>query len=357
MHTSANTLDLIKSVLSSGPRGLGTKTTNVAGMINRPDQESDTELRHRLPYRNDVALGEELNDRLLRWAESIGLYDGHLDYLRKCNFGRYVMLTYAFSDDRERLFLAGQAMLALFGLDDYFVDDKRAGSTLDMVGRNLSLCMSALDEPFFTPQYNQDTHQGLSAHPVHVALREYIAKTAKFGTPQQVARVRHEDMCLFVAMCQESSWRINKMVAPVWEYLGGRQMNGFTPCLTMIDIVEGYELPHNVYSMPQVRQVVKIAGLICVMVNDLVSSAKEEEAGVHQFGIREAIVTEEGCSFDDAHKKGVRLHNDLLRIFEDECAKLMVYATPELRMYLIGLEAWIAGSHRWHTTSDRYSGK
>ncbi len=357
MQTTTNTHDLLRRVLSSGLKGLGTKTTNIASILNRPDQESDTELRHRPPYRDDVALGESLNERLLKWAEDIGLYEGHLDYLRKCNFGRYVMLTYAFSEDRERLFLAGQAMLALFGLDDYFVDDKRAGSTLDMVGRNLSLCMSALDEPFFTPKYNDDTNNGLGVHPVHVALREYIGKTAKYGTPQQVARVRHEDMCLFVAMCQESSWRINKMVAPVWEYLGGRQMNGFTPCLTMIDIVDAYELPHNIYSLPQVRQVVKIAGLICVMVNDLVSSEKEEEAGVHQFGIREAIQKEEGCSFEAAHRMGVRLHNDLLRIFEDECAKLMVYATPELRRYLIGLEAWIAGSHLWHTTSKRYSGE
>src|SRR5436309_15790370 len=113
MHSTANTLDLINSVLSSGPSGLGTKTTNVAAILNRPDQESDSVLRHRLPYRDDERLGDELNERLLTWAESIGLYDGHLDYLRKCNFGRYVMLTYAFSEDRERLFMAGQAMLAL----------------------------------------------------------------------------------------------------------------------------------------------------------------------------------------------------------------------------------------------------
>ncbi|NRA10626.1 MAG: hypothetical protein HRT57_01565 [Crocinitomicaceae bacterium] len=355
MHSNVNSLDLIKSVLSSGPTGLGTKTTNISAILNRPDLESDTELRHRLPYRMDEPLGEELNEKLMAWAESINLYEGHLDYLRKCNFGRYVMLTYPFSQDRERLFLAGQAMLALFGLDDYFVDDSRSGSTLDMVGRNLSMCMSAMDEPFLTGRYNEDTRNGLS-HPVHVALRQYMAGTAKFGTPQQVGRVRHENMCLLVAMCQESSWRMSKMVAPVWEYLGGRQMNGFTPCLTMIDIVDGYELSHNVYSTPEVRKVVKLAGLICVMINDLVSSEKEDEAGVHQYGIREAIEKEEGCTFKEAHKIGVRFHNDLLRMFENETAKLMVFATPELRQYLVGLEAWIAGNHEWHITSDRYSG-
>ncbi len=133
-------------------------------------------------------------------------------------------------------------------------------------------------------------------------------------------------------------------------------MNGLTTCIAMIDIVEAYELPHNVYSLPDVRRVVKIAGLITVLVNDLVSSKKEEEAGLDQFGIREAIQHEVGCSFEEAHKMGIRLHNELFRIFEDESAKLMVYATPELRRFLIGVEGWIAGNYRWHMTSDRYSG-
>ena len=356
MHSVTNTpLDLINRVLSSGPTGLGTKTTNIAALINRPDQESDTELRHRAPYRIDEELGKELNERLLTWAEHIGLYEGHLDYLRKCDFGRYVMLTFAFSEDRERLFMAGQAMLALFGLDDYFVDDKRSGATLDMVGRNLSLCMSALDTPYLTPHYDEMTAKAMNANPVFVALQEYIGNVARHGTPQQVARNRHEDMCLFVAMCQESSWRMNQHVAPVWEYLGGRQQNGFTPLLALIDVVEGYELPHNIYSHPDVRRVVKVVGLLTVIVNDLVSAEKEEEAGVYQFGVREAIQKEEGCSFEEANRKGIRLHNDLLRIYEDESSKLMVYATPELRKYLIGLEAWIAGNHLWHFTSERYN--
>lgn len=355
-NTTDNTTDLLKSVLFSGLRGLGTNTANIAAILNRPDKESDTELRHRMPYRDDVALGEELNERLVKWAERLGMYEGYLDYLRKCNFGRCTMLTFAFAEDRERLFLAGQANVALFGVDDYFVDDERVGVTHDMVGRNLSLCMSAIDEPALTPFYNEETRKGLN-HPIHLGLKEYIANAARLGTPAQVARLRHEDMCLFLGMCHEASWRMNKTISTVWEYLGCRQMNGLTTCIAMIDIVEGYELSHNLYSLPQVRQVVKIAGLITVLVNDLVSSKKEEEAGVNQFGIREAIQKETGCTFDEAHRMGVRLHNELFRIFEDESAKLMVYATPELRKFLMGIEAWIAGNYRWHFTSDRYSGK
>jgi len=354
MDSTADVLDRIKRIIADGPSGLGTKSNNIAAFINRPDEESDTELRHRQPYRDDPALGEELNERLVRWAEKLGLYEGHLDYLRKCNFGRCVMLTFPFSEDRERLFFAGQANVSLFGLDDYFVDDGRAGASHEMVGRNLSLAMSAIDEPCLTPKYNKETDNGMHAHPVLVSLREYIANAENLGTPQQVARLRHEDMCLFLGMCHEASWRMKKMIAPVWEYLGGRQMNGLTTCIAMIDIVEGYEVPHNTYSSPKVRQVVKIAGLITVLVNDLVSSKKEEEAGANQFGIREAIQLEEGCTFEEAHRKGIRLHNELFRIFEDESAKLMTYATPELRKFLIGIDGWIAGNYRWHMTSERY---
>ena len=170
---------------------------------------------------------------------------------------------------------------------------------LEEVGRNLSLAMSAIDYPFFNARYNADTDAALKDHPILASLIEYIENTSRFATPQQVARLRHEDMCLFLGMLHETSWRMNNTIAPVWEYLGCRQMNSLTTCIAMIDIVEGYELPHNIYSMTKVRQVVKLAGLITVLVNDLVSSKKEEEAGLDQYGIREAIQKEEGCDFHD----------------------------------------------------------
>ncbi len=350
----AKSLNLLNSVISGGPTGLGTKSFKIASAMKGSHYDSDTELRGRPAYRNDPALGKELNDRLMVWAESIGLYEGHIDYLRKCDFGGYVMLTHAFSYDRERLFLAGQSMVALFALDDYFVDDHRNGAPLEDVPRNLSLCMTALDDPHSTPLYESQTQEHMQSNPGFVSLQHYIQNTIKLGTTKQVARVRHEDMALFVSMCHESHWRINKHIAPVWEYLSCRQPNGFTACLALIDVVDGYELPHNIYSLPAVRRIVKIAGLVTVMVNDLVSKEKEIEAAVHQFGIVEALQKEHGISFEEAHKMGVRFHNDLMQIFEDESRELSVFATPELRRFLIGLEAWVAGSRVWHQTSERY---
>lgn len=156
--------------LLAGPPDLVTRATRISGAWNAPDR-TDSELHGSPPVRIDEPLGREINAMLMSWAESIGLYPGHLDYLEACDFGRYAMLTHPNTDDRDRLFLVGQSMIALFALDDYYVDDKRSGATLDQVGRNLSLCMSALDVPFLTDKYDDDTAKGIEADPVLVSLR------------------------------------------------------------------------------------------------------------------------------------------------------------------------------------------
>jgi hypothetical protein len=44
--------------------------------------------------RDDEALGEEVNDRLVDWAGQVGIYPGQLDRVRAANFGRLMMLTH-----------------------------------------------------------------------------------------------------------------------------------------------------------------------------------------------------------------------------------------------------------------------
>ena len=68
-------------MLSGGLSGLGTKTTSIASLMNRSDAVSDTELVGKPPVLIDEAFGEELNERLIRWSENIGLYEVNLDYL------------------------------------------------------------------------------------------------------------------------------------------------------------------------------------------------------------------------------------------------------------------------------------
>ena len=92
---------------------------------------------------------------------------------------------------------------------------------------------------------------------------------------------------------------------------------------------------NKIYSAPAVKRVLKLAGLDTMMVNDMVSKEKEIEAGVYQFGIREAIQKEEGSSFEEANRLAVCFHDELMRIIEEGTSQLMVFATPELRRFLI----------------------
>ena len=99
--------------------------------------------------------------------------------------------------------------------------------------------MSAIDDPPSTSKYEKQKQEFLGVNPIFVALQEYISNTAKLGTPQQLARERHEDCTLFVSMFHEANWRLQELIAIAWKYLSCRQPIGFTACLALIDLVDG----------------------------------------------------------------------------------------------------------------------
>ena len=67
--------------LATGATGLGTSAV-------RPLRPS---------LRDDRALGEEVNTRLVDWTEQVGIYPGELDRLHKASIGRLMMLAHSAS--------------------------------------------------------------------------------------------------------------------------------------------------------------------------------------------------------------------------------------------------------------------
>ncbi|MDJ0347310.1 hypothetical protein QMK19_37260 [Streptomyces sp. H10-C2] len=80
------------------------------------------------PVRDDAALGEEINERLVAWAAQVGIHAGQLDGLRAADFGRLIMLIYPGTDDPDRLLATGTCVLAAWAVDDYYCDDESAGA-------------------------------------------------------------------------------------------------------------------------------------------------------------------------------------------------------------------------------------
>jgi 2-methylisoborneol synthase len=303
--------------------------------------------------RDDPALGDEVDDRLVEWAEEVGVYPGQLDKVRAAGFGRLIMLAHPETDDPDRLLAAARCALAEWSVDDHYVDGEAEEAHPELLGRRLAIAHSVIDQAHLPLRYAPQLEEVVRADPVMVALRSSLNRLGAYATASQVRRLRHELAIMFVAYNQEGVWLATGHRPPVWEFLMHRHENSFVPCMALIDAVAGYELSHQEFSQPSVRRVFTLAGSASVIVNDLYSMGKED---VTDLSLPRLIATEDGCSLGEAVRRTVDVHDELMHAFEAEAAALALTGSPELRRFLWGLWAWLGGSREWHARSPRYHG-
>lgn len=347
--------------LVPGPSGLGTSAARIpvpdsAASARRKGGSTVPLLYCPGAFRDDRALGEEVNDRLIAWAGRVGIYADRLDDLRATNLGRMAMLCHADTDDPDRLLAAAKCATAEWATDDAYCDDPSAGAEPNLIGPRLALAAAAVDPVHLPLKYAPGLERALRADPVLVALRSSVSHLSDYATSAQLARLSHEIASLFLGYEAEAGWRVASRTPPVWEYLMARQMNSFLPCLAVIDPVGGYELPAAVYAQPRVRRAVKLAAAASTLVNDLYSLAKDGRGSGVDFSLPTIIAAEEDCSLQEAVERTVDVHDELTRTFEAEAAALSLTGPPQLRRFLTGVWAWLGGNREWHQTSQRYSG-
>jgi 2-methylisoborneol synthase len=189
---------------------------------------------------------------------------------------------------------------------------------------------------------------------VLVALRSGIEHLGRHGSPAQVQRACYATFSMFVSWNAYAAWRHTGEYPPAWEYLAARQHDSFYTSMTLIDPVGGYELPANLYYDPRVRQAVTQAGTASVMVNDLHSVAKDaaDERPVCNMVLQ--IAADRDVSLQEATEITIDLHNDLVHDFEATHRALRAVPSPELRLFLRGVQAWMGGGFEWHATNPRY---
>jgi 2-methylisoborneol synthase len=333
------------SVLA-GPTGLGTSAARVAGRpalrippLHCPDA-----------VRDDPALGEEVNDRLVAWAEEIGIYRGRLDRLRSHQFGRLIMLCHPDCDDPDRLLAAARCAVSEWSVDDHWVDEGEDAAP-ELIGPRLALAHAVVDPVRLPARYRARFEQVVAREPVLDAFRSCLDHLARIASWTQVARLRHELAVMFVAYGQEAEWRTSGRTPAVWEYLLHRYENAFFPCMVLVDPVGGYELPAHEFADPRVRRTYLLAGTASVLLNDLYSMGKEDPTDTN---LPNLMVAEEGCSAQEAVDRTAELHDEMMRTFEAEAATLGAAGSPELRRFVAGVWAWMGGAKEWHATSPRY---
>lgn len=303
--------------------------------------------------RDDPALGEEVNDRLVEWAAEVGVYPGQLDRVRSADFGRLIMLAHPETSDPERLLAAAKCALAEWSVDDHYVDGEAEEARPELLGQRLAIAHSVIDQAHLPRGYASQLEDVVRADPVMVALRASLDNLTAYASAAQVRRLRHELAIMFVAYNQEAVWATTGQRPPVWEFLMHRHENSFVPCMVLIDALAGYELSQAEFSDPRVRRVFTLAGSASVIVNDLYSMGKEDPS---DFSLPRLIATEEGCSEREAIERSALIHDELMRTYEAEAAALALSGSPELRRFLAGVWAWLGGSREWHARTARYHG-
>nr|WSW62933.1 family 2 encapsulin nanocompartment cargo protein terpene cyclase [Streptomyces sp. NBC_00998] len=306
------------------------------------------------PQRDDPALAEAVEDRLVAWAEETGIYAGRLDEVRALSLGRYTMLAYAHVEDPDRLLAPAKCTLAQWATDDYYCDDESAGAVPLQIATHLSQALAAIDPAHLPARYAPLLEQAMRADPVLVALRSGTEHLSRYATRSQLTRYRHEMAALFCGYTAEAGWRVSGRTPPVWEFLAVRQDNSFLPTMVMLDPAGGYELPVEAYADPRVRGAVLKAASASVIVNDLYSMHREDESAAVNYNLPALIEAEEGCSRAEAVRRSAELHDELVHAFEEESALLAAAGFPPLIRFLADVWAWLGGNLEWHRTTARY---
>jgi 2-methylisoborneol synthase len=343
--------------LLSGPTGLGTSAARaLAPPVDAPEETPDDE--EPMPdlfcpgaVRDNPALGEAVNEALVAWAEEVGIYPDNLDRLRTSNFGRLIMLTHPATEDADRLLAAAKCVVAEWAADDYYVDEVQLGADPRVVGSRLALLHAIVDPAQLPHRYAPQLEEFRREEPIATAFRTAMEHLAGYTSTAQMGRFQHQMAILFVAWNQEADWHRNGRTPPVWEYLVQRHLNSYLPPMILIDPVAGYELsPHEFYD-PRVRRAFTMAGDANVLLNDLYSAGFESDT---DFNLPRVIVAEDGCSWEEAIRRTVEIHNELMHMFVEEAAALSITGSPMLQRFFLDTWAWLGGSREWHATTGRY---
>lgn len=341
--------------LPAGPTGLGSSAARLRAPEEPPGPAAAPErpaLYCPPAVRDDPALGEVVNERLVAWAEEVGIYPGQLDKVRSANFGRLMMLAHPETDDPDRLLAAAKCGLSEWAVDDHYVDGEAEKAQHELLGRRLAIAHSVIDQAQLPLRYAPQLEQVVQKEPVTLALRSALDNLLNYATTTQVRRLRHELAIMFVAYNQEAVWHTQGQTPPVWEYLMHRHENSFIPCMVLVDAIAGYEVPQAEFSDPRVRRAFNLAGTATVLMNDLYSMGVE---GPTDFSLPGLIAIEEKCSMEEAVERSVLIHDELMHTYEAEASALALVGSPELRRFLAGTWAWVGGNREWHAGSARYA--
>ncbi|MFI6095713.1 hypothetical protein ACIA8G_09180 [Lentzea sp. NPDC051213] len=183
-------------------------------------------------------------------------------------------------------------------------------------------------------------------------LREQLLANA---SPLQVTRWASSMQLYFMANAAAAVQRLQGAVPDLDTYVAQRIHSGAVkPCLMLMDVADGYELPTDELEHPDVWA---LNEMVCTLVgwdNDLLTYHKEVMRGGADHNLVTVLVHDRGLSLDEAVAAAVDMRERVLWLYMRLHRQVHATASPELRMYLAGLSSWIRGHLDWGLTTVRY---
>lgn len=191
--------------------------------------------------------------------------------------------------------------------------------------------------------------------PCLLALHDVATRFARAATPVQMNRwvEAHRKWLLGVADRRAMARRGDTpgidayLTMRLWDAAGA-------PITSMIEMVNGLEVPAHEMDTPRVRAISEIAAMIGALDNDRISRFKEVHGGLEEQNLLRVVVAARGCTPDEALAEITALRDRMMVLFMRLREEALASASPALRRYLADLGHMIRGHIDWSFTCARY---
>jgi hypothetical protein len=176
------------------------------------------------------------------------------------------------------------------------------------------------------------------------------------GSPEWVREFGTRLEELFAGYLWEAINRWKKMTPSLSTYRTMRETTiGLYPQFVLHELADGVRLEPEVLNHPALRRLMAATCNAVGLANDLFTYEKEMEQGeVHNVVL--SIMGTESLGLDEAVRRAVQLHDDVVRAFLAAEAELPSFgaADERVRRFVAMLRCWMRGHLDWAQLTGRY---
>lgn len=232
----------------------------------------------------------------------------------------------------------------LFLFDDAFCDEsdlgRRSTDTIQMATEVLRVIERGHVQP---------------GNPFLSALGDLRARLVRMATPEQFHRFAAQTVYYLLALTWEAAHRERRTLADLPEYVVMRRHSGAVfPCLALIDVINGFELPGAVWSSPELRAVNDAAADIICWGNDIMSYPREVRRSTQVLGLPEVLSRARNEPIERALREAAAMHDRRIGEYQRLEAPLLALGDARIDRYLADIRAWISGHLAWSAETRRY---